>query len=264
MSPAADPPLSSATLGGAWKVTCLGTAGVNPALGSTLHLISRGGQMSPAADPPLSSATLGGAWKVTSLGTAGVNPALGSTLHLISRGGQMSPAAGGDTFPFFPPSGPRAKRLVVAKTPLGPRTKPRGAALMRRGVTPAPPQAFFDVNLVAGKGARVDIPADSPVTANLIAQSPDLLSSSDVTYLPIPSGFVAVTVPTSEQTGVRGYVQLGDRITILATVSSSVFGASPGVPVVRTVFRQLNVIRVGPAPGPTGSQQLTTSLTPLD
>ena len=29
--PPADPPLSSATLGGAWKETSLGTAGVNPA-----------------------------------------------------------------------------------------------------------------------------------------------------------------------------------------------------------------------------------------
>src|SRR5712692_399486 len=36
MSPAADPPLSSATLGGAWKVARRETAGINPALGSTL------------------------------------------------------------------------------------------------------------------------------------------------------------------------------------------------------------------------------------
>jgi len=35
MSPAADPPLSSTTLGGAWKVTRWETAGINPALGST-------------------------------------------------------------------------------------------------------------------------------------------------------------------------------------------------------------------------------------
>jgi hypothetical protein len=31
MSPAADPPLSSATLGGALKVDASGTAGINPA-----------------------------------------------------------------------------------------------------------------------------------------------------------------------------------------------------------------------------------------
>src|SRR5712692_6799854 len=36
MSPAADPPLSSATLGGAWKVARRETAGLNPAQGSTL------------------------------------------------------------------------------------------------------------------------------------------------------------------------------------------------------------------------------------
>src|SRR5260370_40768461 len=33
--PSASQPLSSATLGGAWKVACLGPAGINPAPGST-------------------------------------------------------------------------------------------------------------------------------------------------------------------------------------------------------------------------------------
>ncbi len=184
---------------------------------------------------------------------------IGTVLAVLA----FATAAGVASLPLLFPSGTTATKVVVAKNSIGARTKIQASDLMLKAVTPVPPQAFFDVNLVVGKGARVDIPADSPVTANLIAQSPDLLSSSDVTYLPIPSGFVAVTVPTSEQTGVGGYVQLGDRITILATVSSSVFGASPGVPVVRTVFRQLNVIRVGPATGPTGGQQLTSSLTLL-
>jgi Flp pilus assembly protein CpaB len=130
-------------------------------------------------------------------------------------------------------------------------------------ITPVPHQAFFDVKLVEGKGARVDIPADAPVTSNLIAQSPDLLSSSDVTYLPIPTGFVAVQVPTSELVGVGGYVQLGDRITVLATINTSVFGVSPGVSVVRTVFKNLYVIRVGPASATNAPTQLTSSLTVL-
>src|SRR5260370_28663423 len=103
-------------------------------------------------------------------------------------------------------------------------------------ITPVPKLAFYDVKAVEGKGARVDIPADAPITANLIAQSPDLLSSSDVTYLPIPQGFVAVQVPTSELVGVGGYVQLGDRITVLATINTSVFGANPGVSVVLAEF----------------------------
>jgi Flp pilus assembly protein CpaB len=123
--------------------------------------------------------------------------------------------------------------------------------------------SFSDIRAVEGKGARVDIPADAPITANLIAQSPDLLSSSDVTYLPIPQGFVAVQVPTSELVGVGGYVQVGDRITVLATINTSVFGATPGVSVVRTVFKNLYVIRVGPASATNAAAQLTSSLTVL-
>jgi Flp pilus assembly protein CpaB len=137
-------------------------------------------------------------------------------------------------------------RVVVARNAIGARTKIQASDLMLSSVNPAPPQSFTRVDAVAGKGARVDIPAGSPVTANLIAPAGDVLSSSDVAFLPIPSGFVAVTVPTGEQVGVGGYPQVGDRITMLATLNTSVFGASPPVPVVRTVFTNLDIIRVGP------------------
>src|SRR2546423_182607 len=106
------------------------------------------------------------------------------------------------------------------------RSRPRSGA--RAAAPPPPPQAFFQLKDVLGKGARVDIPAGSPVTANLITTSGDLLSNSDVAYLPIPSGYVGVTVPTGEQIGVGGYVQVGDRITMLATINTSIFGATPG------------------------------------
>jgi Flp pilus assembly protein CpaB len=137
-------------------------------------------------------------------------------------------------------------RVVVARNAIGARTRIQASDLMLSSVNPAPPQSFTHVDAVAGKGARVDIPAGSPVTANLIAPAGDVLSSSDVAFLPIPSGFVAVTVPTGEQVGVGGYPQVGDRITMLATLNTSVFGASPPVPVVRTVFTNLDIIRVGP------------------
>src|SRR5216684_3868239 len=182
---------------------------------------------------------------------------IGTVLAVLA----FATAAGVASIPLLFPSGTTGTKVVVAKNSIGARTKIQASDLMLKAVNPVPPQAFFDVNLVAGKGARVDIPADSPVTANLIAQSPDLLSSSDVTYLPIPSGFVAVTVPTSEQVGVGGYVQLGDRITVLATINTSVFGANPGVSVVRTVFRNLYVIRVGPVSATNAPTQLTSSLT---
>src|ERR1700676_2590398 len=143
-------------------------------------------------------------------------------------------------------------RVVVARNDIGARTKIQSSDLQLSNINPAPKLAFTDVNQVAGKGARVDIPAGSPVTANLIAPASDLLSSSDVAFLPIPSGYVAVTVPTGEQIGVGGYPQVGDRITMLATLNTSVFGTSPAVPVVRTVFTNLDIIRVGPVSAQSG------------
>src|SRR6202171_4134345 len=91
---------------------------------------------------------------------------------------------------------------VVAKANSSARPKIQASDLQLSAFSPAPPQSFADMALVAGKGARVDIPAGSPITANLIVASGDLLSTSDVAYLPIPSGYVAVTVPTGEQVGV--------------------------------------------------------------
>ncbi len=154
-------------------------------------------------------------------------------------------------------------RVVVAAHDIKARTRIQPSDLMLANVNPAPPQYFTAIKDVGGKGARVDIPANSPVTANLIAASSDLLSSSDAAYLPIPSGWIAVTVPTSEQVGVGGYVQVGDRISILATLNTSVFGQSPGVPSVRTVFHDVDVVRVGPEGGQTNAGAVPTSLTVL-
>ena len=184
---------------------------------------------------------------------------VGTVLAVVA----FATAAGVASIPLLFPAGATGTKVVVAKVAIAARTKIQASDLMTTVITPVPPQSFSDVNSVAGKGARVDIPAGAPVTANLIAQSPDLLSSSDTIYLPIPSGFVAVTIPTSEEVGVGGYVQLGDRITVLATVNTSIFGINPGSPVVRTVFRNLDVIRVGPASTASGASQITSSLTVL-
>src|SRR6266850_3013335 len=161
--------------------------------------------------------------------------------------------------------GATGTRVVVARNTIPARTRILASDLELRSVSPTPPQSFTDVAQVAGKGARVDIPAGLAVTANLITSTPDQLNSSDATFLPIPSGWVAFTVPTSEQVGVAGYVQVGDRITILATINTSAFGPGPTAPVVRTVFKDINVIRVGPpaTAAQVGSGQLTSSLTVL-
>lgn len=181
---------------------------------------------------------------------------IGAVLAVLA----FATAAGLASLPLLQ-SNTTGTKVVVAKNNISARTKIQTSDLQLSAVNPAPPESFLELNAVVGKGARVDIPAGSPITANLITASGDLLSSSDVAYLPIPSGYVGVTVPTGEQVGVGGYVQVGDRIAMLATINTSVFGATP-VSVVRTVFRDVNVIRVGPA-STQATGQVTSSLTLL-
>ncbi|HYR17213.1 MAG TPA: Flp pilus assembly protein CpaB [Mycobacterium sp.] len=154
-------------------------------------------------------------------------------------------------------------KVVVAAHDIKARTVIQASDLTLSNLNQPPPQAFATVTEVTGKGSRVDIPAGMAVTANLVAPSGDLLSNSDVAYLPIPKGWVAVTVPTGEQVGVGGYVQVGDRITMLATINTSSFGQSPGRPVVLTVFRDVDVLRVGPASAASTTGVVTSSLTVL-
>lgn len=182
---------------------------------------------------------------------------IGGTILAVAA---FAAAAGVASFPYLFQS-QTGTSVVVARNAISARTKIQAGDLMMRVVTPTPQQSFTDLNNVAGKGARVDILPGEPITANLIASSSDLLSSTDITYLPIPSGYVAVTIPTSEQLGVGGYVQVGDRIAVLASINTSTFGASPGAIAVRTVFRDLDVIRVGPVNSDVVGPAVTSSLT---
>lgn len=176
-------------------------------------------------------------------------------------------AAGVASFPYLFPS-QTGTSVVVARNGIPARTKIASGDLMLKVINPTPPDSFTNINDVAGKGARVDIPAGAAVTSNLVASSSDLLSSTDITYLPIPSGYLALTIPTSEQLGVGGYVQAGDRIQMLASINTSTFGSNPGVVAVRTVFKDVYVIRVGPvnseAVGPAITSSLTVVVTACD
>jgi Flp pilus assembly protein CpaB len=184
---------------------------------------------------------------------------VGSVLAVLA----FAAAAGVASLPLLFSGGGGGTKVVVAKNAITARTSITSADVTMSTITPVPPQAFFDMKQVVGKGARVDIPAGAAITANLIANAPDILSSSDVTFLPIPSGYVATTIPTSEQVGIGGYVQVGDRITVLATINTAVFGGRSPAPVVRTVFKNLDVLRVGPADATNASNQVTSSLTVL-
>jgi Flp pilus assembly protein CpaB len=185
---------------------------------------------------------------------------IGAVLAVIA----FATAAGIASLPLIQGS-TTGTRVVVASHDIAARTVISASDLTLSSIASPPPEAFTRVADVAGKGARVNIPAGMAVSANLVAPSGDLVSSSDVAYLPIPKGWVAVTVPTNEQVGVGGYVQVGDRITMLATVNTQILGQNPGRSVVLTVFRDVDVLRVGPANSGSGAASgvVTSSLTVL-
>jgi Flp pilus assembly protein CpaB len=131
--------------------------------------------------------------------------------------------------------------VVVATRDLQPRLPIDPASLEMRSI-PVPgtyPKVFFTrIQDVQGMIPLVTIQSGQAVTANDVAKPSQALGSQSE-YLPIPTGYVALTIPTSEQQGVADYIQKDDYISVIATVSTSGKVAS------KTIFTNLHVIRVG-------------------
>jgi Flp pilus assembly protein CpaB len=148
----------------------------------------------------------------------------------------------------------------VASADLQPRIPIPEASLTIKSIpTTTYSQLFFTkITDVAGTVPLVTIVAGQPVTSNLIAKS-DQVAGPLSAYLPIPSGYVAVTIPTSEEQGVAGNIQPGDYIAVIASVTSGIKVAT------LTVFANVHVIRVGtPAAagaGATAANSLTIVVT---
>jgi len=135
------------------------------------------------------------------------------------------------------------KTIVVTTRDLPPRI-PIDAGSLALKTIPVPadyPQVYFtQIRDVAGTIPLVPIPSGQAVTSNDVAKPSQALGSQSE-YLPIPSGYVAITIPTSEQQGVGNYIQPDDYISVIATVSTGPKVAS------KTIFTNLHVIRVGAA-----------------
>lgn len=159
--------------------------------------------------------------------------------------------------------------VVVAQQPIDPRA-PITADLLTVSAIPnsaVPPRAFLRVTDLTGYFAVVPIYKGEPITGNIVSANPDLINPSSATsYLPIPQGYIAITLPTGEQQGVAGFIAQGDYIDVIATVNTGQFSsASPRV-VTLTVFKDLYVIRVGPqsvVPRQGQPQGVSSSLTVL-
>jgi len=129
------------------------------------------------------------------------------------------------------------------------------------------------INLIS----QIDISAGTVITADMLASDINLVSGGATpAYLPLASGFVAMTIPTGEMQGVAGHISVGDYITVLASATVTIFATSgapaPGPPkiVTKTVFRDLRIIGLGPASsavtpaggtGPGGAAAPTTGIT---
>ncbi len=116
---------------------------------------------------------------------------------------------------------------------------------------------FHKLSDVTGMIPLVTIVMGQPVTTNLVVKPGSTLGSQEA-FLPIPSGYVAVTMPTSEQQGVAGYIQPDDYIAVIATVDAPKIATA-------TVFTNLHVIRVGTPQtdqaAQSGSQAVASSIT---
>ncbi|HVD01186.1 MAG TPA: Flp pilus assembly protein CpaB [Candidatus Dormibacteraeota bacterium] len=179
---------------------------------------------------------------------------LGAFLFVATRGtGSATPSGvSGNT-------GNRSE--VVAKVDIPARATITSDMLTVSKVTAAAPQSFASVSDIAGKTEHfplIDIKAGQPLLANELVTSTTSVPGSGPQFLDIPQGFVALTIPTSEETGVAGYIQPGDYIGIIAVVDKA------GVTTSKTVFNNVHVIRVGTAtttiaPGRTGPTATVSS-----
>ena len=140
--------------------------------------------------------------------------------------------------------------VVVAGQPIEARDALTGVALTTASVpsTAVPAGSFTTVTQLAGYSAIVSIPKGMVISPNIVTLNPDQLSTVGASpFLPIPEGWIAITLPTNEQQGVAGYIAQGDYIDIIATVNTSLFATTRPQMVNKVVFTNVHVIRIGPS-----------------
>ena len=106
---------------------------------------------------------------------------------------------------------------------------------------------------VKGLISEIQISKGALITSDMLARDAGLIpAGSAPAYLPLASGYVAMTIPTGEQQGVAGHITLGDYITVIASASLTVFSttgaaAGPAKVVSKTVFTNVHIIGLGAA-----------------
>lgn len=156
-------------------------------------------------------------------------------------------------------SGGPTTRVIVAARDVALRTQLTAADLQFQDYSTAllptttKPYTKMDDIVKAGLIAQINIGKGQLITNNMLAQQGDLITGPQPAYLPIPSGYVAVTIPAGgEINGVAGFIQAGDYISMIATVQLAPLQSGtppPNAPTTatKTVFQNLHILRLGPA-----------------
>jgi Flp pilus assembly protein CpaB len=147
--------------------------------------------------------------------------------------------------------------VVVATKDLQPRLPITADSLAMQTISvPATyPKVYFSrMQDVQGTVPLVAIASGQAIKVNEVAKPSQALGAQSE-YLPIPQGYVAITIPTSEQQGVANFIQQNDYISVIATVSAA------GKVAAKTIFTNLHVIRVGTQGGGSSASSLTVVVT---
>jgi pilus assembly protein CpaB len=138
--------------------------------------------------------------------------------------------------------------VVVAKTQIDARAPitPDMLTLTSLPANAVPQGTFLHAAELTGMAALVTIVKGQPISANLVSSSDAITAETPTPYLQIPEGYIAVTLPTSEQQGVGGFIAVGDYIDVVAALNTAQISPSRPRTVVQTVFQNVYVIRVGP------------------
>jgi Flp pilus assembly protein CpaB len=166
--------------------------------------------------------------------------------------------------------------VVVAAQPIPIRHTLTDADLTLAKISGTLPNTFSKTSDAKGLISEIAIARGVLLSSDMLARDFGLIpAGSAPAYLPLPSGYVALTIPTGEQQGVAGHITLDDYITVIASASLTVFSPTPsaGAPrvVSKTVFTNIHVIGLGPAAanvqpasggsGAGGSQGTTSGIT---
>ena len=144
--------------------------------------------------------------------------------------------------------------VVYATRDLQPRVPLTADALGMKSISvPSdyPKIYFASVADVRGMIPLVTISSGQAITSNDVVK-PSVAFGSAQAYPTIAHGYVAMTIPTSEQIGVGNLIQAGDYISLIATVSGG------GRTATQTIYTQVRVIEAVGAQA--GSGASATSL----